>query len=319
MKFVASYSGGKDSVLALYRAIQQGHVPVLLITVFDADTGCPFAHGLDDTILAQVAESLDLPLLTVRTDGGQYVQNFEHALRQAKSLGAEACVFGNMNIEGHREWCAARCRLTGLEAVFPLWGCKPEHIVRDFIHDGFDAHITITHTRCLSAAFLGQPLTAETLERIAAVHADICGENGAYHTFVSNGPIFKKPVDFSFGEQIKKDDYVMLRIDGKLASGYRFFSNTACEAFPCHQVDASGAFNCLFCYCPLYFMGTECGGNFKYLENGVKSCEHCELPHKPAHYGFILAKLKGGGAKHMASPDNANSDHKDSYKNHCNF
>lgn len=73
---------------------------------------------------------------------------------------------------------------------------------------------------------------------------------------------------------------------------YKFSQNKQCEYFPCHDgVDPDG-FNCLFCYCPLYMLGRECGGNFKYLESGIKDCSNCTLPHKRENYGYIAAKFQ---------------------------
>lgn len=71
---------------------------------------------------------------------------------------------------------------------------------------------------------------------------------------------------------------------------YRCFSNTACPYYPCHQVPKGTVFNCLFCYCPLYCLGSGCGGNFKYLDNGVKDCSGCALPHRPESYDYIVSK-----------------------------
>lgn len=73
---------------------------------------------------------------------------------------------------------------------------------------------------------------------------------------------------------------------------YAFFTNRACEYFPCHETADEAAFNCLFCYCPLYMLGEKCGGNFKYLENGSKDCSRCLLPHRREGYGHIIRKYR---------------------------
>lgn len=74
--------------------------------------------------------------------------------------------------------------------------------------------------------------------------------------------------------------------------GYSFFSNRGCEFFPCHAVPEREEFNCLFCYCPLYMLGTECGGNFTYLESGFKDCSACLLPHRRESYGHIVRQYQ---------------------------
>ena len=74
--------------------------------------------------------------------------------------------------------------------------------------------------------------------------------------------------------------------------GYSFFTNTACEYFPCHPVPEGTEFNCLFCYCPLYVLGRDCGGNFTYQENGRKDCSKCLLPHRRESYGDIIRRYQ---------------------------
>ncbi len=71
----------------------------------------------------------------------------------------------------------------------------------------------------------------------------------------------------------------------------RFFQNTACEYFPCHQGIAEDDFNCLFCYCPLYALGKKCGGNCVYTEKGIKSCLHCSFPHRRENYDRVIARF----------------------------
>ena len=73
---------------------------------------------------------------------------------------------------------------------------------------------------------------------------------------------------------------------------YRFFQHSACEFFPCHKTDRLEDFNCLFCYCPLYALGRKCGGNFRYLENGVKDCSACLIPHRREKYDFIVSRFE---------------------------
>lgn len=73
---------------------------------------------------------------------------------------------------------------------------------------------------------------------------------------------------------------------------YRFFQHTACEFFPCHETDRPEDFNCLFCYCPLYALGKNCGGNCRYTDKGVKDCTGCMIPHRRENYGKILEKFQ---------------------------
>lgn len=219
MKFVTSYSGGKESALAVHRAMKQGHEPVALITTYNTDADRSHFHGLSEEILESVSKSLSIPIWLVKTSGEEYTANFEKALHKAKKQGAEACVFGDIDIEGHIEWCSERCENAGLEPLFPLKGESRKAVVYEFIDSGFVANITTVNTEYLSDEFVGQLLTREVADRIEAQGADICGEHGEYHTFVSAGPIFKHPVSFTLGEKFIRDGYAMLPVLGDLRHG----------------------------------------------------------------------------------------------------
>ena len=73
---------------------------------------------------------------------------------------------------------------------------------------------------------------------------------------------------------------------------FAFFANESCEYYPCHPVPEGAEFNCLFCYCPLYMLGRKCGGNFTYLDNGVKDCSRCLIPHQKDNYGYITERFQ---------------------------
>lgn len=77
-----------------------------------------------------------------------------------------------------------------------------------------------------------------------------------------------------------------------MKNSYRHFTNRQCEYFPCHETDNPDSFNCLFCFCPLYRMGAECGGNFSHTENGIKDCSRCLVPHSEGGYDYVIRKLK---------------------------
>lgn len=76
-----------------------------------------------------------------------------------------------------------------------------------------------------------------------------------------------------------------------MENSYRFFQNRDCKYFPCHKVQDESAFNCLFCYCPLYTLGDQCGGNCTYTDQGIKNCTNCTLPHNPKGYDYILSRF----------------------------
>lgn len=212
-KFIASYSGGKDSTLAIYKAIEQGNELIALITTYDIETKRSWSHGIPKSVLERISKSVGVPAWPIETTRENYSEQFEQALQRAKEYGADACVFGDTDIEDHLHWGEERCQKTGIEAMFPLWGKSRKALVYEFIESGFTANITVVDTDQLSDNFLGQKLTKEVVDRIAEHGADICGENGEYHTFVSNGSIFRQPINFSLGEKIIQDKYAILPIE----------------------------------------------------------------------------------------------------------
>lgn len=110
MKFVVSFSAGKDSILALHRMVQEGHEPIGLIVMYNRMANRSWFHGADKKLLKSISESLEIPLECYETDGTDYEIVMEKALSEWKKLGAEACVFGDIDILDHRMWNEERCR-----------------------------------------------------------------------------------------------------------------------------------------------------------------------------------------------------------------
>ncbi|WP_461612925.1 Dph6-related ATP pyrophosphatase [Clostridium sp. Marseille-QA1073] len=211
IKFVASYSGGKDGMLALYRAIKSGYEPASLLTTYNESANRSWFHGVPVEVLNKVSQLIDIPLELVKTGAGDdYAKDFEKALLKLKDNGVNACVFGDIDIQAHYDWCDSRCKATKIKSIFPLWNESRKELVYEFIESGFKAVITIVDSSRLSEKFLGKTLTKELIKEIVAEGADICGENGEYHTFVYDGPLFKEPVNFKFDEIIRNGNYSIL-------------------------------------------------------------------------------------------------------------
>ncbi len=211
-KFIASYSGGKDSTLAIYRAINMGMIPVELVTTYNTDEKYSWFHKIPEELLNRVSKEMQIPISLIETTGEKYEENFEAHLKKACELGAEVCVFGDIDLEEHLEWCTNRCKAAGLEALFPLWKEERKKLVYEFIDAGFKTVIITVDTDRMPEKFVGKILTREIADGIEKSGADICGENGEYHTFAFDGPLFKSSVQFSTGEKIHNKNYSMLLI-----------------------------------------------------------------------------------------------------------
>lgn len=211
-KIVLSYSCGKDSTLALHRVIKEGYKPCGLIVTANKKTKRSWFHGVPINLLNEVSDSLGIPLILAEGDGEDYGEIFEKALLEAKNRGAEFCVFGDIDIEDHRTWCTERCDNVGIGAIFPLWKEERIKVVSEFIKEGYKAIIKVVDLERLPETFLGEILTREIVEQIQVIGADPCGENGEYHTFVFDGPIFGNPINFIINGIDKQDQYKWFNI-----------------------------------------------------------------------------------------------------------
>ncbi|WP_286149915.1 diphthine--ammonia ligase [Romboutsia ilealis] len=211
-KFIMSFSGGKDSILALYRMIKKGYEPIALLTTVKKNQEKSWTHGLGKEFLHRISKSLDIPLLLVECDVNEYERKFEEALIKAKDMGATMCVFGDIDIELHKKWDVDRCKNAGIKAELPLWQQNREDLVYEFIDSGFTTIINKVNLKYMGIEFLGKELNREIIDDIKSTGSDACGENGEYHTFVVDGPLFKNRIDFTNEGIIKDINYAHLNI-----------------------------------------------------------------------------------------------------------
>ncbi|MDY4573663.1 MAG: diphthine--ammonia ligase [Intestinibacter sp.] len=194
-KFVMSYSGGKDCMLAMYKKIKEGFTPVALITTIKKDSADSWTHSINKRLLEEASKSLNIPIIYVECDISEYETEFEKKLLVAKEMGATTVVYGDIDIELHRQWDIDRATNAGLDYELPLWNGDREGLVHEFIDSGFKAVIKKVNLENMSENFLGKVLDKELVEEIKKTGSDACGENGEYHTIVVDGPIFSKPIN----------------------------------------------------------------------------------------------------------------------------
>lgn len=202
MKFVMSYSCGKDSTLALHKLIEQGHEPVGILVMINESLERSWFHGADFKLLEKYSNALQIPLIPCPSEGGDYHMALEEGLKKAKEAGAEMAGFGDIDLEGNRRWCEERCEHVGLQATFPLWQRERKDIVREIMETGYTCIIKSIHNEFLPKELLGKSLNPETVAIMQERGIDICGENGEYHTITVDGPIFHTPVSYQKGERL---------------------------------------------------------------------------------------------------------------------
>lgn len=213
MRAMVSWSGGKESALALYRAQQAGHRPVCLLNCVDAAGERAMSHGVPAALIAAQAEALGLPISQPRVTWESYEERFKSALLEIKRQhGIEAGVFGNIDVAEHRQWVERICRETGIEPLLPLWGAEREALLEELLLLGFKAIIVNALSEPLGPAWIGRQLGTVSLEELRKRPVDLCGEKGEYHTLVIDGPIFASAIVLQHATITEHGDRFFLEI-----------------------------------------------------------------------------------------------------------
>lgn len=211
-RVVVSWSGGKDSCLALYKARNEGYKISYLINTISQEYRRVRFHGIKDILIQTQAQALGIPLLQRETTADNYEQEFKEIIRGVIHNGIKGMVFGDIYLH-MREWADKVCSDLGIQAIEPLCGYNPEEILLDFIDSGFEAIVVATQANLLNENWLGRKLNREFLEDIRKYkNIDICGENGEYHSLVVDGPLFKQRIEISDSQKILRNGYWFLDI-----------------------------------------------------------------------------------------------------------
>ena len=202
-------------MLALYRFIQQRDNEVVsLVNMCDDRTNRSRSHGLASDTIRKQAEAMNLRLMQQKTDTVSYEMNFKAAIASLKKEGVTAGVFGDLYLMEHRTWIERVCREAGITPVFPLWNNDTKALLFEFIGAGFEALTVAVRESLLPESWLGRKLDKRFFEEITALDGiDACAENGEYHSFVYNGPLFRHPVSFTRGERYRANNHIYLEIE----------------------------------------------------------------------------------------------------------
>jgi diphthine-ammonia ligase len=198
-KTAVSWSGGKDSILACHKAMARGHQVVCLINSVSKRYGRVSFHGVRRELVALQARALGVSILQPRVTRTNYEQEFKKALKGLREEGIKTAVFGDIHLQDHRDWVERVCRLSRINPVLPLWKIETDAVLAELVKSGFEAYVVSTQASKLGKEWVGRRIDREFISDIKKVrkksNIDICGEAGEYHTFVVDGPIFKKRIE----------------------------------------------------------------------------------------------------------------------------
>jgi uncharacterized protein (TIGR00290 family) len=209
MKILFTWSGGKDSALALFEILNRGGVEVCaLLTTVTEDYGRVSMHGVRETLLEQQSKALGIPLHTVRIGKDATNERYENGMREVleeyKESGVKSVAYGDLFLEEIRSYREKNLEAVGMKALFPLWGRDTNTLGRRFLDLGFRAIVTCVDLKSLKRSFCGREYDADFINDLPH-SVDPCGENGEFHTFVYDGPLFEKAVAFRRGEVVRRE------------------------------------------------------------------------------------------------------------------
>ncbi len=212
MQVVASWSGGKDSCLACYRAKLNG-LDISCLVNFINETGeRSRSHGIRAELLRAQAGAIGIPIVQRRTTWETYELEFKKIISELKQSGTEGGVFGDIDLQEHRDWIERVCAEVGIKPILPLWGIRRDKLLEDFINAGFKAVVVTTKADLLGEEWLERTVDKTLIKDLGHQSIDLAGEAGEYHTFVVDGPLFKKRIKILKSNKILRENYWFLDI-----------------------------------------------------------------------------------------------------------
>lgn len=228
IKAYMNWSGGKDSALCLYKILQTGKYDVShLLTSVNAVHDRISMHGVRRSLLVAQAEAIGIPLTTIELPEQPDMTAYENAMmdkvNELKSAGSRTAIFGDIFLEDLRKYREEKLKEVGIECTFPLWKMDTKMLVKEFIALGFKSILVCVNEKYLDKSFCGRVIDESFLNDLPE-NVDPCGENGEFHSFVFEAPIFNKPIPFTKGEIVYKKYDAPKTADGhSAASSYGFY------------------------------------------------------------------------------------------------
>ncbi|MBA3599651.1 MAG: diphthine--ammonia ligase [Acidobacteria bacterium] len=198
-KAFCSWSGGKDSCLAFNRAIKSGYEITHLLTMFDETGERVRSHSISREMMRAQADAVGLELVMPSASWQNYESVFVEELKRLKAQNTETAIFGDIDLQAHRDWEEKVCAAAEIEAVLPLWNENRLDLVNEFIGEGFRSVVVCVNEKFLPKEFCGRIFDEQFVKDLPE-GVDACGENGEFHTFVFDGKLFKNPVPYKLDE-----------------------------------------------------------------------------------------------------------------------
>jgi len=207
-KAIFNWSSGKDSALALYKTLKEDQLEVTsLLTSINQEFQRISMHGVHVSLLEKQAESLGFSLIKMEIPKEpsmeEYSEIMSKTMNEIKSQGVTHSIFGDIFLEDLRKYREDQLQSIGMEGVFPLWKIDTTNLIHEFLDLGFKTIVTCVNETYLDKSFAGRIIDHDFIKDLPE-NVDPCGENGEFHTFTFDGPIFKNPIDFEVGEIVKK-------------------------------------------------------------------------------------------------------------------
>lgn len=209
-KVLVAWSGGKDSAYALHELVRSGGYEIAaLLTTVTAGYDRISMHGVRRALLVDQAVSLGYPLEEVlipqECTDQEYEQRMQAVLEKYSERGVRSAVFGDLFLEDIRSYREERLGRIGMKGIFPIWGMDTSALARAFIERGFRAVVVCVDTEALDGGFVGREYDSQFLADLPEA-VDPCGENGEFHTFVYDGPLFSRSIRLEKGERVLREE-----------------------------------------------------------------------------------------------------------------
>jgi diphthine-ammonia ligase len=189
------------------QAIKQGYTPAVLLNVMNENGKISRSHGIPAPILQAQAKAAQLPIHLISSSWQDYEQYFSAALIQIKEkYSVTHAVFGDIDLQAHRDWEEKVCNNAGLTAVLPLWQQDRRSLVMQMLDSGIQTMI-VSCNEVMGTSFIGKTLTPSLIDELEALGVDACGENGEFHTLVYDCPLFQQPLQIEVKQALKHDQY----------------------------------------------------------------------------------------------------------------